>query len=57
MIKGVHVGFSDVYIVGPATVHDSGNNPRAGLSIGELRVKSALALHLDTVKGKNRIAR
>ncbi len=57
MIKGVHVSFSYGYIVDPATVHDSGNNLRARLSIGELCIKSALALHLDTVKGKNRIAR
>ena len=57
MIKGVHVGFSYGYIVGPATVHDRGNNLRVGFSIGELCVKSALALRLDTVKGKNRIAR
>ena len=57
MINGVHVGFGDGYIVGPATVHDSGNHPGARLSFGELRIKGTFGFHRDTVKSKNRVAR
>ena len=57
MIRGWNVGGRDGYVVDPAAVHDGSDDRRSGRSIGELCIKRLLAIHLDTLNGKNSIAR